>query len=142
MPRNAWHDNVDDFFAFGESSKGGLLPFSTICHSEPPLRGVSSLNRGGEQTLLKLYPKSILSIPGGKTEIVRYAQDDQNTVGSKGGLLPFRLERRCHTSFDMTINGEGISRLLKLHPKVFFAVLGLVGGTLPLLTICHPEMPF
>jgi hypothetical protein len=27
----------------------------------------------------------------------------------------------------MTINGEGISRLLKLHSKLFFAVLGLVG---------------
>ena len=34
--------------------------------------------------LLQLQPKNFKSLLGGKTEILRYAQDDQNTVGSKG----------------------------------------------------------
>jgi len=58
-------------------------------HPEPTLRGVSSLNRGGEQTLLELYPKRILSLSRGKAEILRYAQDDTSCRLERGTFAPF-----------------------------------------------------
>ena len=74
-------DQENDFCFSGESSKGVSFPFRLYrrfltsfgmtrleCHPEPTLRGVSSLNRGGEQTLLELYPKRILSLSRGKFE--------------------------------------------------------------------------
>ena len=85
-----------------------LTSFGTTrleCHPEQFLRGISSLNRGGEQTLLELYPKTkteemshfvrhdtIKSLfDGDKAEILRFAQDDQNTVSWEGGFYPFPI---------------------------------------------------
>jgi hypothetical protein len=48
-----------------------------------------TINGGGKSPLLQLHPKNFKSLLGGKTEILRYAQDDQNTVGSKGLKDPF-----------------------------------------------------
>jgi len=47
-----------NFLPFGISWEGVFFPFP-LCHSELSLRGVSSLNRGGELTLLELHPKNI-----------------------------------------------------------------------------------
>ena len=55
---------------------------------------------------------------GEKTEILRYAQDDQTTVGWKGGEAPFPVDCRPERSEGSTLfNGGGEGTLLELHPK-------------------------
>ena len=54
---------TDDFKTLGGKLERGFPPFQK-CHSEPPLRGVSSLFRGGVLTLLELHPKNFKSLLG------------------------------------------------------------------------------
>jgi hypothetical protein len=77
--RSKWPTKRMIFVFLGKVWKGSVSPFDWIVdfslrskwpkdrHSEPPLRGVSSLNRGGEQTLLELYSKTLTAeIPRAK----------------------------------------------------------------------------
>jgi len=60
---------------WGKVEKGVFVPIE--CHPEErKRRGVSSLNRGGEQTLLEFYPKRILSLSRGKFERGTFAPFD------------------------------------------------------------------
>jgi len=102
---------------------GGKSPLLQL-HPKDPISsprtqwGVSSLNRGGEQTLLELYPKRILSLSRGKAEILRYAQDDTSC----------RLERGTFTPFDW--RGD-VSLRSTWHKKSLFGV-SWEGGLYPI----------
>jgi len=71
-------------------SVGKGCPLPIMCHPEPPLRGVSSLNRGGWKSPPQDSPKG-LRLFWGKAEILRFAQDD-TSCRFEGGLLPLSIE--------------------------------------------------
>ena len=124
-------------FILGKVRKGDF-PLSTICHSEPILRGASSLNRGGEQTLLELHPKA-------KTEEMshfvrhddKWRRDKSPSqtppkinfcrfgVSWEGGLYPFSLfvTPKCRSEGSPLFNRGGQSPPLTL-PKNDFMPLG------------------
>jgi len=141
--RSEWPTKKMIFVFLGKVRKGSVSPFDCIGDSslrsrwgkarhpeERKRRGVSSLNRGGEQTLLELYPKRILSLSRGKFERGTFAPFDWrgdvslrskwlkdrhsepplrgvsslNRGGEQTLLNSTRKQkrRRCLTSFDMT----------------------------------------
>ena len=85
-------------FAFGEKLERERSPRSKMCHPERS-EGSPPFNRGGEQTLLELYPKTKTA------EILRFAQDDWV------GCHPERSEG------SPPFNRGGEQTLLELYPK-------------------------
>ena len=104
----------------GESWKGGLLPLPIMCHPELILRGVSSLNRGGELTLLELHPKKTLCLWGKvrkgwnprsniRRSLTKGVRDDTSCRLGRGLLpLPNLRHSEPHLRGVSSFNGEGL----------------------------------
>ena len=79
-------------------------------HPEERKRRGVSINGGGHSTPPTPPKKNFCRFLGETAEILRFAQDDQNTVGWEGGLLPLTI--MCHPE-----RGEGSPPLNGVSPK-------------------------